>query len=318
MEIFEPATLQDAIVYFSSPDNCREYLVAHRWPDGVTCPRCGSKNVLFQAKYNRWQCGSKHDLRQFTSKTGTIFEDSPLSLDKWLLAMWQVVNCKNGVSSYEIHRAVGVTQKTAWFMDHRIRVALGMATPDKLTGHVEADETFVGGKARNMHAHIRTRKITGTGGKDKTMVMGILERGKDGKPSQLRTKVVSNRRKKALQAEVREHVQAGSAIYTDALKSYEGLDEFEHEVVDHAVEYVRGNVHTNGCENFWSLLKRGLHGTYVSVEPFQLFRYLDEQTFRFNNRKLTDGERFSVAVDGIVGKRLTFDQLTGKSELAAG
>lgn len=317
MEIFEPATLQDAIVYFSSPDNCREYLVAHRWPDGITCPRCGSKNVLFQAKYNRWQCGSKHDLRQFTSKTGTIFEDSPLSLDKWLLAMWQVVNCKNGVSSYETHRAVGVTQKTAWFMDHRIRVALGMATPDKLTGHVEADETFLGGKARNMHAIVRARKITGTGGKDKTMVMGILERGKDGKPSQMRTKVVSNRRKKALQAEVREHVQAGSAIYTDALKSYEGLDEFKHEVVDHAVEYVRGNVHTNGCENFWSLLKRGLHGTYVSVEPFHLFRYLDEQTFRFNNRKLTDGERFSIAVDGIVGKRLTFDQLTGKTSAEA-
>ncbi len=312
METFEPATLQDAIVYFSSPDNCREYLVAHRWPDGVTCPRCGSKNVLFQAKYNRWQCGSKHELRQFTSKTGTIFEDSPLSLDKWLLAMWQVVNCKNGVSSYEIHRAVGVTQKTAWFMDHRIRVALGMATPDKFNGHVEADESFIGGKARNMHAIVRARKITGTGGKDKTAVMGILERGKDGKPSQMRTKVVSNRRKKALQAEVREHVQAGSALYTDSLKSYEGLNEFEHGVVDHAVEYVRGNVHTNGCENFWSLLKRGLHGTYVSVEPFHLFRYLDEQTFRFNNRKMTDGERFSLAVDGIVGKRLTFDQLTGK------
>jgi transposase-like protein len=314
VEIFEPAILQDAIVYFPSPDNCREYLVAHRWPDGVTCPRCGSKNILFQAKYDRWQCGSKHDLRQFTSKTGTIFEDSPLSLDKWLLAMWQVVNCKNGVSSYEIHRAVGVTQKTAWFMDHRIRVALGMATPDKMTGEVEADETFIGQKARNMHKSVRARKITGTGGKDKTMVMGILERGKDGKPSQVRTKVVENRRKKALQAEVREHVQAGSAIYTDALKSYDGLDEFKHEVVDHAVEYVRGQVHTNGCENFWSLLKRGLHGTYVSVEPFHLFRYLDEQTFRFNNRKLTDRERFGLAVDGIVGKRLTFDQLTGKTD----
>ena len=316
MQIFEPSTLQEAIVYFSSPDNCREYLVAHRWPEGVTCPRCGSKNVLFQVKYNRWQCGSKHDLRQFTSKTGTIFEDSPLSLDKWLLAMWQVVNCKNGVSSYEIHRAIGVTQKSAWFMDHRIRVALGMATPDKLSGHVEADETFIGQKARNMHADVRARKITGTGGKDKTMVMGILERAKDGKPSQVRTKVVENRRKKALQAEVREHVQAGSALYTDSLKSYDGLNEFEHEVVDHAVEYVRGNVHTNGCENFWSLLKRGLHGTYVSVEPFHLFRYLDEQTFRFNNRNLTDGERFSLAVSGILGKRLTFDQLTGKTEAA--
>jgi transposase-like protein len=317
MEIFEPSTLQEAILYFQSPANCREYLVAHRWPEGVTCPRCGSKNVLFQEKYNRWQCGSKHDLRQFTSKTGTIFEDSPLGLDKWLLAMWQVVNCKNGVSSYEIHRDIKVTQKTAWFMDHRIRVALGMATPDKMTGHVEADETFIGGKARNMHKDKRAEKITGTGGKDKTMVMGILERGKDGKPSQMRTKVVENRRKKALQAEVRQHVQAGSAIYTDSLKSYEGMNEFKHGVVDHAVEYVRGNVHTNGCENFWSLLKRGLNGTYISVEPFHLFRYLDEQMFRFNNRRMTDGERFSLAVHGIVGKRLMFDQLTGKTEAAS-
>jgi transposase-like protein len=309
----EPSTLQEAVLYFASPDNCREYLVKHRWPKGVVCPRCGGTKVLFQAKYNRWQCGSKHALRQFTAKTGTIFEDSPLGLDKWLLAMWQVVNCKNGVSSYEIHRAIGVTQKTAWFMDHRIRVALGMATPDKFSGPVEADETFIGGKARNMHASKRARRITATGGKDKTAVMGILERGKDG--SKVRTIVIPNRRKKALQTEVRAHVEAGAALYTDALQSYNGLDEFEHQVVDHAVQYVDGNVHTNGLENFWSLLKRGISGTYVSVEPFHLFRYLDEQAFRFNNRKLTDGERFSLAVSGIVGKRLTFDQLTGRDLL---
>src|SRR5271165_1169029 len=180
-------TLQEAIVYFSDPANCREYVVARRWPNGVECPRCGSEHVAFMGKYNRWQCSARHDNRQFTAKTGTIFEDSPLSLDKWLLAMWQVVNCKNGVSSYEIARATGVTQKTAWFMDHRIRVALGMATPDKLSGHVEADETFIGGLARNMHIAQRKRRITGTGGKDKTAVIGILERGKDGKPSNVRT-----------------------------------------------------------------------------------------------------------------------------------
>ena len=159
-----------------------------------------------------------------------------------------------------------------------------------------------------MHKHIRARKITGTGGKDKTMVMGILERG-----GEVRTKVVSNRKKKALQAEVREHVEAGSAIFTDALKSYEGLSEFEHQVVDHAVEYVRGNVHTNGMENFWSLVKRGLKGTYISVEPFHLFRYLDEQTYRYNNRKeMDDFDRFKLACSQIVGKRLTWNQLTGK------
>src|SRR5579863_9791809 len=308
----EPTSLQEAVIYFADPTNCREYVVARRWPDGVQCPTCGSKDVIFLANQNRWCCRTKNSKRQFSLKTGTIYEDSPLGLDKWLTATWMVSNCKNGVSSLEIHRALNITQKTAWFLDHRIRVAFGMEAPDKFTGHVEADETFIGQKARNMHADVRARKITGTGGKDKTMVMGILERGKDGKPSQVRTKVVANRRKKALQSEIREHVQAGSAIYTDALKSYEGLDEFQHEVVDHAVEYVREKVHTNGCENFWSLTKRMLNGTYVSVEPFHLFRYLDEQSYRFNNRKLNDAERFDLAVRGIVGKRLMFDQLIGK------
>jgi transposase-like protein len=303
-------TLQEAIVYFSDAKNCRDYLVARRWPNGVTCPRCGSTSVTFLEKYNRWQCGARHDARQFTAKTGTIFEDSPVGLDKWLCAMWQVVNCKNGVSSYEVHRAIGVTQKTAWFMDHRIRHALSMGTINKLSGQIEADETFIGGKARNMHKDKRAEKITGTGPKDKTAVMGILERG-----GKIVTKVVPNRKKKALQSAIREHVLAGSAIFTDALKSYEGLDEFQHEVADHAVEYVKGECHTNGCENFWALLKRTLGGTYVSVEPFHLFRYLDEQAFRYNHRNgMNDGQRFDLAVRQIVGKRLTWDQLTGKTQ----
>jgi len=308
--VYQPESLQEAVVYFSNLDNCREYLVAHRWPEGVTCPRCGSKTVLFQAKYNRWQCGSKHALRQFTAKTGTIFEDSPLGLDKWLTAMWQVVNCKNGISSYEVHRAIKVTQKTAWFMDHRIRLALTMGTINKLSGQIEADETFIGGKARNMHKFDRAKKITGTGGKNKTAVLGIMERG-----GKVVTKVIDNTKKKTLQKEVREHALAGSALFTDSLKSYEGLDEFQHEVIDHALAYVDGDVHTNGLENFWSLLKRALKGTYVSVEPYHLFRYLDEQGYRFNNRWMTDSQRFSMAVRQIVGKRLTWDQLTGKAIL---
>jgi transposase-like protein len=303
----EPTTLQEAIVYFSSPDNCRSFLVARRWPNGVECPRCGSKSVIFQPKYNRWQCGASHDRRQFTAKTGTIMEDSPIGLDKWLMAMWQVVNSKNGISSYEVHRAIGITQKSAWFMDHRIRFALGMTPGNKLSGQVEADETFIGGKARNMHASKRARVVTGTGGKDKTAVMGILERG-----GKVRTKVVDNTKKKTLQSEIRDHVLAGSALFTDSLKSYEGLSDFQHEVVDHAVEYARCEVHTNGLENFWSLVKRGLNGTYISVEPFHLFRYLDEQAFRYNNRKMNDGDRFDIAVRQIVGKRLTWNQLTGK------
>jgi transposase-like protein len=310
MEAAEPKTLQQAILYFADPVNCRNYLVARRWPDGVACPRCGSKDVLFLEKYNRWHCRESHKAPQFTLKTGTVMEDSPIGLDKWLTAMWQIVNSKNGISSCEVHRAIGITQKSAWFLDHRLRFALGMDSGEKLSGHVEADETFVGGKARNMHIDKRQRRITGTGGKDKTAVMGIMERG-----GKVRTIVVSNRRKKALQAEVKKHVEAGAALYTDSLLSYEGLaSDYAHKVIDHAVKYVDGQVHTNCLENFWSLLKRGIHGTYVSVEPFHLFRYLDEQAYRYNHRKLTDAERFDIAVRGVVGKRLTFDQLTGKAD----
>lgn len=309
---FEPQTLQEAIEYFSNPDNCLTYLARKRWPNGVTCPTCGSQNVTFLANQRRWKCKGNHERPQFSVKVGTVMEDSPIALSKWLMAMWQIVNCKNGISSYEVHRAIGITQKSAWFLDHRIRFALGLAPGNKLSGQVEADETFIGGKARNMHKDRRERVITGTGGKDKTAVMGILERGPKSVGSKVRVKVIDNTKKKTIQAEVRQHVLAGSAIFTDALQSYSGLDEFQHEVVDHAVEYVRGEVHTNGLENFWSLVKRGLKGTYISVEPFHLFRYLDEQVFRFNNRKMNDGERFGIVVREIVGKRLTWDQLTGK------
>ncbi|MGA3317842.1 MAG: IS1595 family transposase [Candidatus Korobacteraceae bacterium] len=241
-------------------------------------------------------------------KVGTIFEDSPLGLDKWLPAMWLILNCKNGVSSCEIAKALGVTQKTAWFMLHRIRLAQQGKHGGKLGGEVEVDETFIGGKSRNMHKSKRARVITGTGGKDKTVVMGMMERG-----GNVRAFVVDNRRKHELQKQIREHVEAGAAIFTDELLSYDGLEsDYQHAVINHAVEYVNDNVHTNGMENFWSLLKRGLHGTYVSVEPFHLFRYIDEQAFRFNYRKMTDAERFDVGVREIVGKRLTYAELTGK------
>jgi len=311
--ITEPKTLQEAIVYFANEDNYLLYLAAKRWPDGkVKCPTCGSDGVIFLANQKRWKCRVKHSQQQFSIKVGTVMEDSPIGLDKWLAAMWQIVNCKSGISSYEVHRAIGITQKSAWFMDHRIRLALGIGPTNKFSGQVEADETYIGGKAGNMHKDVKARKITGTGGKDKTAVMGILERG-----GKVRTKVVGNTKKKTLQAEIRQHLLSGSAIFTDSLKSYEGLNEFQHEVEDHAVEYVRGEVHTNCLENFWSLVRRGINGTYVSVEPFHLFRYLDEQAFRFNNRKMTDGERFSIAVSGIVGKRLTYATLIGNTEEAS-
>ena len=303
----EPKTLLQAVTFFSNYENCHNFMIEARWPDGVVkCPTCGSDHVKYMASQRRWKCYSKHPKPQFSLKVGTILEDSPIPLDKWMPTLWLIVNCKNGVTSYEVDRAIGVTQKSAWFMLHRIRYALTMGSINKLSGEIEADETFIGGKARNMHRSKRDAKITGTGGKDKAAVMGILERG-----GKVRTKVVDNTKKKTLQKELREHVLAGSAIFTDALKSYEGLDEFQHEVVDHAVKYVDGEVHTNGMENFWSLFKRSINGTYISVEAFHLFRYLDEQVFRYNERKTDDLSRFRAALSRITNRRLTYEQLIG-------
>jgi transposase-like protein len=302
-----PETLQNAIIYFSDPDRCFQYALNLRWPNGiVSCPRCGSEKHSFISTRRMWFC--KGCKKQFTLKVGTIFEDSPLGLDKWLCAYWMLCNCKNGICSCEVARTIGITQKSAWFMLHRIRKTMQDDSGIKFSGEVEADETFIGGKARNMHITKRERRITGTGGKDKTAVMGILERG-----GKIRTTVIPNRKRAALQAEVKKHVEAGSALYTDALLSYHGLaGDFAHQVVDHAVEYVNGRIHTNGLENFWSLLKRGINGTYVSIEPFHLFRYLDEQSFRYNNRKnMGDQARFETAMKNVAGKRLTYNELIG-------
>src|SRR2546428_3154500 len=306
-------TLQEAIIHFQDFENCRKLMMELRWPDGkVACPHCGSEKVSYLAKTRVWKCYSGHPRPTFSLKTGTLFEESPLGLDKWLPALWLVVNCKNGISSCELARDLGVTQKTAWFMAHRLRFALTEGGFNLLCGEVEADETFIGGKARNMHIAQRKRRITGTGGKDKTAVVGFVERG-----GKVQTVVVDNRKKKTLQKEVRERVEAGAALYSDELKSYEGLEgQYAHKVINHAVAYVEGAVHTNTLENFWSLLKHGLHGTYVSVEPFHLFRYLDEQAFRYNHRKeLNDGDRFSLVISQVAGKRLTYKELIGKAAM---
>ena len=311
----EPESLQEAILYFSNPDNCVDYLAVRRWPNGVICPGCGSDKVKFRANRRTWTCSKHHAKREFSVKVGTVMEDSAIPLDKWLTTAWLITNCKNGISSYEIAKDVKVTQKSAWFMLHRIRLVMQDEHFDsKLGGEVEVDETFIGGKSRNMHLDKRERRITGTGGKDKTIVFGALERG-----GKVRTMVVGDRKRATLQTCVKEHVEAGSALYSDALKSYDGLaQEYAHQVIDHAEKYVDGKIHTNGMDNFWSLLKRGISGTYVSVEPFHLFRYLDEQMFRYNNRatkenKVTDADRFSKVASNIVGKRLTFAELTGKT-----
>jgi transposase-like protein len=263
------------------------------------------------ASRNLWQCKTHHPKSQFSVKTGTILEDSPISLTKWFPVIWLLSGSKNGISSCEVGRHLGVTQKTAWFMLHRVRFAMqDEVTGGKIGGpgcEIEADETMIGGKARNMHQGKRNkaRQLDNFG---KAIVSAVLERH-----GEVRAKVIPNRRKKAIQSHVREHVEAGSTVYSDELKSYDGLDEYAHQVINHAETYVNGQIHTNGMENFWSLLKRGLKGTYISVEPFHLFRYVDEQVFRYNNRKdMTDAERFELLCTKITGKRLTYDELIAK------
>jgi transposase-like protein len=314
-----PKTLLAAVKHFASPDNCREFLVSRRWPSGVTCPECGSDTVYFDKSRNGWECKTRHPKRKFTLKTGTIFEDSPLGLDKWLPVVWMIANCKNGVSSWEIHRAIGVTQKTAWFMLHRVRLAMQEIGGGLLGGEVEVDETYIGGKGRDMHPAKRQRALHSGAMAGKAAVMGLLQRHSPDATSRVQTKVLASkgRLKKAnMQGIVRDCVEAGATVNTDALPSYFGLNtQYVHNVIDHAESYVNGTVHTNGLENFWSLLKRGIRGTYVSVEPFHLFRYLDEQAFRFNERDGNDRDRFTAVIDGIVVRRLTYDALTGKEAL---
>jgi transposase-like protein len=312
----KPKTLQQAIKYFSNEQVCIDTVAALRWPNGPICPKCGGTSHYYLATQKRWKCKNPKCAKQFTVKLGTIFEDSPITLDKWLIALWMLVNCKNGISSYEVGRDLGITQKSAWFVLQRLRLALQTRSFVKMGGHgsqVEVDETFIGGAARFMHENVRRRRVIASSVKGKTAVMGFLERG-----GEVRASVIPNRKKHAINSEISKHLSEGSVLYTDNFTSYTFLPAgYHHEVIDHAEGYVQGQVHTNGMENFWSLLKRGLKGTYISVEPFHLFRYLDEQVYRFNNRSkkeapFNDGERFEKALSQIAGKRLTFAEVTGK------
>ena len=308
-----PEGLIEATAYFSNEKTCHEFMTEMRWPAGVVCPRCGSKDIGKLIESRRiWNC--KGCKKQFSVKVGTIFEDSPLGLEKWLPATWLIVNAKNGVSSCELARSLGVTQKTGWFMLHRIRLAMQDGSIEKMKGQVEADETFIGAKARNMHFKVRKKVVKGTGPTTgKTAVFGLLERNTGGGTSRVRLKVMDRIRARELDPSIRDNVEKGAEVITDAFPSYHRLsDEYIHNVIDHAESYVNGHVHTNGLENFWSLLKRGLKGTYVNVEPFHLFRYLDEQAFRFNERKDNDKGRFLKAIASFSGKRLMYSNLIGQ------
>jgi hypothetical protein len=311
-------TLQQAIQHFADPENCRKFTEFMRWPDGTPrCPYCGATKLTWLAKANVYRCYGDHKKQKFSLKVGTIFEDSPIGLDKWWPAVWLLSNCKNGISSYELHRALGVTQKTAWFMLHRIRVAMETNSFMKLGGNdsgpVEIDETFVGGKVKNMHKSRRPKDYSTQGGKGKAIVLGMLERG-----GRVRANVIKDRSKVQLEPAIKANVEGGARIITDEYSVYPFVTrQYIHEVVNHAVEYVNGHIHTNGIENFWSLLKRGINGTYVAVEPFHLDAYVVEQTFRYNNRAtkdnpLDDADRFMLAASQIQGKRLTYAELTGK------
>ncbi len=303
-----PTTLVEAIRYFSDPKVCLDFVANLRWSDGVTCPHCGRKDAKFIPTRNVWECKDKHAKRQFSVKVGTIFEDSAIPLDKWLIAIWIEANSKNSISSYELADTLGITQKSAWFVQQRIRLAMQRGTFSKpLTGEVEVDETLIGGKARNMHKG--KRKVKGTGVAGKAVVMGLLERH-----GELRTVVVGNTKRSTLRPHIEKHVEAKSEVFTDALASYTGMDaDYVHQVIDHAECYVKGNVPTNGLENFWALFKRCIKGTHVSIEPFHLFRYLDAEALRYNNRKASPLTRFMLAAIGIVGKRLTYESFIGEA-----
>jgi transposase-like protein len=305
----KPKTLLQAIRYFSDLDLCTEFVANLRWPDGPVCPSCGGVEHSYLTTRRTWKC--KACKKQFSVKLGTIFQDSPLGLDKWLPAVWLTANSKNGISSHELARALGITQKSSWFMLHRIRLAMQTGSFEKLSGTVEVDETFIGGKARNMHKAQRKQRITGTGFKGKAVVSGARQRG-----GKVRAAVIPDLKKETLVGRIHDTVEPGSTVYTDTHTVYRrhGIgDQFAHETIDHAQRYVDGQVHTNGLENFWSLLKRGLNGTYVSVQPFHLFRYLDERVFAYNLRDLDDLGRFTAVLSSVAGRRLTYAELIGQS-----
>ncbi|HZT41458.1 MAG TPA: IS1595 family transposase [Chthonomonadaceae bacterium] len=305
-----PKTLIEAVEYFSNLDNAHNFAVLMRWPDGnVSCPVCKASEVSFISTRRTWQCLACK--KQFSVKLGTIFEDSPIAMGKWLVAIWFIANSRNGISSHEMARHLGVTQKTAWFLLHRIRRAMQTGTIEKFTGTVEVDETFVGGKAKNMHKHKREEAVKGRGGSGKAIVVGILERKKgEDDISRIRFKVVKNADQETLHGLIHSHVETGSEVFTDAHKAYRGLSDYQHAYVDHALAYVDGRIGTNGVENFWNLLDRSLHGTYTFCLPHHLLRYVTEHEFRFNNRKLSDRDRFLQAVRQVTGKRLTYEELT--------
>jgi transposase-like protein len=307
-----PKTMLEAARYFEDPQRAHDFFVAIRFPNGVACPRmgCGSAEVAYMPKHWRWYCNECK--RQFSAKVGTIFEDSPIPLTKWLPAVWLIASNRNGISSYEIARGLGVTQKTAWFMLHRIREMMADEPTDKLSGTVEVDEAYIGGKWERMNQKRRRAIAKGrhTPLSSKQAVLGMVER-----KGRVRAWAVPTTGHQTLLPLLRNSIHEDATVYTDAIALYTHINEFflHHATVDHDLkEYVRGNVHTNNIECFWAVLKRTIGGTYIHVHPRHLDRYLAEQVYRFNERENEDGPRFAKATKMADGKRLTYKALIAK------
>jgi len=305
-----PKTLMEAVRYFADADVCHAYMASLKWPDGIVkCPECGSADIGNIASRRMYQCKAKACRKQFSVKVGTIFEDSPLPLDKWFVAVWSITNAKNGISSCELARALGITQKSAWHLLHRVRTAMKTGTFEKFTGTCEADETYVGGKVENFSLAKRKKFRDGYPVGVKSVVQGIVHRG-----GRAFAKVVPDATTGSLRPNLLDAIERGSTLYTDMATPYQHMEtEFYHWMIDHGQAYVDGVIHTNSVENFWSLFKRMLNGTYIHVDAAHLQRYLDEQVFRFDERKKNDAGRFATVMPGIVGRRLTWKALVGKS-----